>query len=1776
MLIVDACLDCIHRLFEYGHIGSTGEDTDIILDEAEGTLDEIVSLVCGCLEVKEEEVYLRMVQTLLTAATRTKSGLHHGTLLAAVRTVYNIYLNAREPGVRTTARVCITQILSLVFSRMEAESTENISTGKDVPTVPAVQTWTADSDPNKPTGNGVDVPRPSPPVEEGGDASVDFASVLQKDSYLLFRALCKISAKDVPEGATPDSVGLRSKLLSLELLRSLVSDSGPAFRTGERFIYALRQYLAPSLLTNSMSSAMPVVDVSLDIFELLLRKETLRPLLKTEIGAIFQTVIFRFLESPTAGPARHRKAVGLLHRLAGDHQTLADLFLNYDCDMDSPNIFEHIVSALSSAAEKNVDGSGSAVSTTGALSGQMGTRATALAAVVLIVRSLRSWSKPIEDETLANGVQSTNGTNGLDPESSGELVDGNESGDTEANSSDMANGLKSTGERSLSHEEISKSNSFLGRVSEGSDRDTSRFEAALRLKRVLAEGISKFNAKPKSGVEHLISNGRLARDPKTVAEFLQRTEHLDATMIGEYLGDSDPFAVSVMHAYTDIKDFAGLPFDSALRMHLSGFRLPGESQKIDRVMEKFASRFCACNPDIFANADAAYVLAYSVIMLHTDAHNATIKNKMSKEEFIRNNRGINDGGDLDPKLLAGLYDRITTNEIKLSRSLKDSAKDSAAAAASGASTAMSSLNLDPAQRAKEFKEESERLMAQTRVLFANRRKNPEDYTYYSATNVYHSRLMFESACFPVLAALSLLLEEASPEDGDIVALCLEGFRNGIAIASTFSMSTAKDAFVSSLAKFTHLNSISEMREKNMECVRMILAIAALEGNNLSEQWLIIVRAISQLEQIRALAAGNPGKYLLLKSPLLGSPSKRRSAEAQTMARAGSGKPGKISADGNPIALRRVASASSAGSKKPSTPGSSSSSLADIPPYFNVHLDPKVASLASSISESEIERIFTNSSTLSAQGVTDFCGALCAVSLEELGEKYGPRLFCLQKIVELAYYNMDSRTRLEWGKIWGKMGPFFASAMCHGNNDVAMYAIDSLRQLASKFLDKEELSNFSFQRAFLKPFEVCFSKSKSVGIRELVLTCISQIVLARAANIKSGWKSVFSVLGLSADDKAESIMNFGFDIAQSIVDKYLAVYDDVFVDAVNGISAFARASKSSTISFAAINLLCNKCASTLSDGKALSRIENGASEAHSDAMPNGVTSEIMFCADVEGHVRAWFPLLTGLAAAMQDDREAIRVAASDGLFRVLEEYGGRFSPGFWVLVFRGVISPIFDDVRYLSNSEDKTEAAAISTWASTMGASCLRSLVDVFVRHIEVTRDLLPDLLELLRAWVSQESESVAREGMGVLARLIMMSGDLLVENDWRTVVNGVKLLFEDTMPHEIIGPKGLSSADNSNEGINSLDDTGAEKSEISGTANGSADAELDNQDEISPQSNSGTEANGNGDKSGTVKIDFRVVRSKCVVQLLLIQLVQDAVVSFYLKLSTAHIHELGEALRESYSFAQKFNANVELRYSLWRAGFMNQVPNLLKQETSGLTTYLRIMFWLYLDASRTDCGDALETNVVDLCDRVLKRYISNCEKSNSKADDRREVAALTPVVILIVNGMMQMSTEQFEKHLGNLYDILLQLIEGADDRKVRREVCRLLRARIGPHLRGFAGKKVRPAAVSVDEITPVDVEKHNNEPEYTEYIAKPQIPGPVRELVFAVEGEDNAEGVELQVQNALSKLSGVRSATVNMEQGIARVTSSTPDDLLLSTVENVPKVRSVFLVHSTDSPLLVG
>lgn len=82
----------------------------------------------------------------------------------------------------------------------------------------------------------------------------------------------------------------------------------------------------------------------------------------------------------------------------------------------------------------------------------------------------------------------------------------------------------------------------------------------------------------------------------------------------------------------------------------------------------------------------------------------------------------------------------------------------------------------------------------------------------------------------------------------------------------------------------------------------------------------------------------------------------------------------------------------------------------------------------------------------------------------------------------------------WARIWSVLSHHFIFAGSHPDEKVAMYAIDSLRQLAMKYLERAELANFTFQNDILKPFVVLIRSSRRDSIRRLIVDCIVQVCM----------------------------------------------------------------------------------------------------------------------------------------------------------------------------------------------------------------------------------------------------------------------------------------------------------------------------------------------------------------------------------------------------------------------------------------------------------------------------------------------------------------------------------------------------------------------------------------------------------------------------------------------------------------------------------------------------------
>ncbi|KAB8349701.1 hypothetical protein FH972_023716 [Carpinus fangiana] len=122
---------------------------------------------------------------------------------------------------------------------------------------------------------------------------------------------------------------------------------------------------------------------------------------------------------------------------------------------------------------------------------------------------------------------------------------------------------------------------------------------------------------------------------------------------------SDTFSHDVLRSLMRTFKFYEEPMDISLRRFLWEIDLPGEAQQIDRVISAFAERYHECNPHIFDTFDEAYLVAYSLIILHSDLFNKNNKHKMQRGQYQKNTGGHG----VHEEILGYFYDNIQYTEF---------------------------------------------------------------------------------------------------------------------------------------------------------------------------------------------------------------------------------------------------------------------------------------------------------------------------------------------------------------------------------------------------------------------------------------------------------------------------------------------------------------------------------------------------------------------------------------------------------------------------------------------------------------------------------------------------------------------------------------------------------------------------------------------------------------------------------------------------------------------------------------------------------------------------------------------------------------------------------------------------------------------------------------------------------------------------------------------------------------------------------------------------------
>ncbi|EXB65279.1 Pattern formation protein [Morus notabilis] len=869
------------------------------------------------------------------------------------------------------------------------------------------------------------------------------------------------------------------------------------------------------------------------------------------------------------------------------------------------------------------------------------------------------------------------------------------------------------------------------------------------IKRRLMIGADHFNRDPKKGLEFLQGTHLLPDklDPQSVACFFRYTAGLDKNLVGDFLGNHDEFCVQVLHEFAGTFDFQDMHLDTALRLFLETFRLPGESQKIQRVLEAFSERYYEQSPEILANKDAALLLSYSLIMLNTDQHNVQVKKKMTEEDFIRNNRHINGGNDLPREFLSELYHSICKNEIRTT----------------------------PEQGAG-FPE-----MTPSRWIDLMHKSRKAAPFIVSDSRAYLDHDMFAIMSGPTIAAISVVFDHAEHEE--VYQTCIDGFLAVAKISACHHLEDVLDDLVVSLCKFTTLLNPSSVEEpvlafgddtKARMATVTVFTIANRYGDYIRTGWRNILDCILRLHKLGLLPA---------------RVASDAADESELSADTGHGKP-------------LTNSLSSAHMPPMGTPRRSSGLMGRFSQLLSLDTEeprsqPTEQQLAAhqrtlqTIQKCHIDSIFTESKFLQADSLLQLAKALiwAAGRPQKVGsspEDEDTAVFCLELLIAITLNNRD-RIVLLWQGVYEHIaGIVQSTVMPCALVDKAVFGLLRICQRLLPY--KENLAD-----ELLRSLQLVLKLDARVADAycEQITQEVSRLVKANAPHIRSqlGWRTITSLLSHTArhPDASEA----GFDALLFIMSDGAHLLPANYVLCVDASRQFAESRVGQAErSVRALDLMTGSV-------DCLARWASEAKEAMGEEEAVRMSQDI-------GEM--WLRLVQGLRKVCLDQREEVRNHALLSLQKCLTTGvdGIHLPHGLWLECFDMVIFTMLDDLLEIAQGHSQKDyrnmegtlilamkllpkvflqllpdLSQLTTfcklWLGVLSRMEKYIKVKVRGKKSEKLQELVPELLK---------NTLLVMKTRGVLVQRSALGGDSLWELTWLHVNNIAPSLQAEVFPDQ--------------------------------------------------------------------------------------------------------------------------------------------------------------------------------------------------------------------------------------------------------------------------------------------------------------------------------------------------------------------------------------------------------
>ncbi|WJX64034.1 hypothetical protein P8452_48858 [Trifolium repens] len=956
-------------------------------------------------------------------------------------------------------------------------------------------------------------------------------------------------------------------LFALTLINSAIELGGSSFHRHPSLLSLIQDELFGNLMQFGLSMSPLVLSMVSSI--VLNLYHHLRTELKLQLEAFFSCVILRLAQSKYGASYQQQEvAMEALVDFCRQKAFVVEMYANFDCDITCSNIFEDIVNLLSKSAFPV----NSPLSTMNIL---------ALDGLIAVIQGMA--------ERIGNGSLSSEHSIVNLEEYTPFWLEKCE------NFTDPNNWVPFVGRRK-------------------------------QFKKRLMIGADHFNRDTKKGLQFLQGTHLLPEklDPQSVAFFFRYTTGLDKNLIGDYLGNHDEFCVEVLHEFARTFDFKDMALDTALRIFLETFRLPGESQKIQRVLEAFSERYYEQSPHILANKDAALLLSYSIIMLNTDQHNSQVKKKMTEEDFVRNNRRINGGNDLPREVLSGLYNSICKNEIRTTP-----------------------------EQGSTFPE-----MTPSRWIYLIHKSKTTAPFIVSDCKAHLDYDMFAVLSGPTVAAISVVFDNAETEE--VYQTCMDGFLAVAKVAAYYHLDSILDDLVVSLCKFvTILDPLSPEESilafgedtKARMATETVFTIANRYGDYIRTGWRDILDCILKFHKLGLLPA---------------QMANDATEESEPSTETGNGK-------------RYANSLSSSQLLSVNTPKRSSGLISRFSQLLylgaeetkSVPTEEQLAAQQSSlqtIQKCHIESIFTESKFLQAESLLHLAKALksAGVKPKKGSEDEDTSVFCLELLVAITLNNRD-RIELLWPDVYEHISNIVQSTVMPCAQ--VEKAVFGLLRICHRLLPYKE----NITDELLKSLQLVLKLDARVAdtYYEQITQEVSNLVKANASHIRSqlGWRTITSLLSITARHLESS--EAGFDALFFIMSDGAHILPANFVLCVDAAKQFAESRVGQVErSVVALDLLAGS----------VNCLEKWTNDAKQVMKEDEVAKMLQDIGDM------WLRLVQGLKKLCLDQREEVRNHALLLLQNCLTGSVGIHIPhGLWLQCFDQVIFTVLDDLLEISQT-----------------------------------------------------------------------------------------------------------------------------------------------------------------------------------------------------------------------------------------------------------------------------------------------------------------------------------------------------------------------------------------------------------------------------------------------------------------------------------------------------------